>query len=123
MVDLLYPALGCKVRSDLATTLGARRTPLGTLIVDDHQQTTVDGFFAIGDVVSDLHQIAVGTGHAALAATAIHNRLPRNPTSRRGTPVVSPRRSSLGLMRLSAIIRSYVCSIRALMNNTVTFDK
>ena len=34
---------------------------------------------AIGDVVSDLHQIAVATGHAAIAATAVHKRLPRNP--------------------------------------------
>jgi thioredoxin reductase (NADPH) len=27
-------------------------------------------------VVSDLHQIAVGTGHAAIAATRIHKILP-----------------------------------------------
>ena len=77
--DLLYPALGCEVRSGLATALGARCAPVGTLIVDEHQQTSVDGLYAIGDVVSDLHQIAVATGHAAVAATAIHNRLPRNP--------------------------------------------
>jgi thioredoxin reductase (NADPH) len=30
-------------------------------------------------VVSDLHQITVAEGHAAVAATAIHNSLPRNP--------------------------------------------
>jgi len=77
--DLLYPALGCEVRSGLATALGARVTPIGTLIVDGHQQTSVDGIYAIGDVVSDLHQIAVATGHAAVAATAIHNQLPPNP--------------------------------------------
>jgi thioredoxin reductase (NADPH) len=77
--DLLYPALGCDVRSGLATALGARCAPIGTLIVEGHQQTTVDGLYAIGDVVSDLHQIAVATGHAAVAATAVHNRLPRNP--------------------------------------------
>ena len=77
--DLLYPALGCQVRSTLATALGARHTPIGTLIVDEHQQTSVDGLYAIGDVVSDLHQIAVATGHAAVAATAIHSHLPRNP--------------------------------------------
>jgi pyruvate/2-oxoglutarate dehydrogenase complex dihydrolipoamide dehydrogenase (E3) component len=65
--DLLYPALGCDVRSGLATALGARRTPAGTLIVDEHQQTSVAGLYAIGDVVTDLHQIAVATGHAALA--------------------------------------------------------
>jgi thioredoxin reductase (NADPH) len=77
--DLLYPALGCDVRSGLATALGARCTSIGTLIVDEHQQTNVEGLYAIGDVVTDLHQIAVATGHAAIAATAIHNRLPRNP--------------------------------------------
>lgn len=77
--DLLYPALGCDVRSGLATVLGARCAPIGTLIVDAHQQTSIEGLYAIGDVVTDLHQIAVATGHAAIAATAIHNRLPRNP--------------------------------------------
>lgn len=77
--DLLYPALGCEVRANLATALGARATSVGTLLVDEHQQTSVAGLYAIGDVVSDLHQIAVGTGHAAVAATAIHNRLPPNP--------------------------------------------
>ena len=36
------------------------------------------GLYAIGDVVSALNQISVAVGHAAIAATAIHNRLPRN---------------------------------------------
>ncbi|MEA2876721.1 MAG: thioredoxin reductase [Hyphomicrobiales bacterium] len=78
-LDVLYPALGCTVRSELATILGAECTQVGTLRVDEHQQTTVDGLYAIGDVVSDLHQLSVATGHAAIAATAIHNRLRRNP--------------------------------------------
>jgi thioredoxin reductase (NADPH) len=78
-VDILYPALGCRVRSDLAVALDAVSTNVGTLRVDEHQQTTVDGLYAIGDVVSDLHQIIVATGHAAIAATAIHNRLGENP--------------------------------------------
>lgn len=76
--DLLYPALGCKARSDLATQLGSACSDVGTLRVDDHQQTTVRGLYAVGDVVSDLHQLAVATGHAAIAATALHNALPRN---------------------------------------------
>jgi thioredoxin reductase (NADPH) len=78
-LEVLYPALGCTVRSELATRLGAARTEAGTLRVDDHQQTSVDGLYAIGDVVSDLHQLSVATGHAAIAATAIHNRLAKNP--------------------------------------------
>jgi len=78
-VDILYPALGCTVRSELAISLDAASTDVGTLRVDEHQQTTVDGLYAIGDVVSDLHQISVATGHAAIAATAIHNGLGENP--------------------------------------------
>jgi thioredoxin reductase (NADPH) len=74
--DVLYPVLGCRVHSDLATALGAKTNPVGCLVVDDTQQTTVDGLYAAGDVVSDLHQIVVAEGHAAVAATAIHNRLP-----------------------------------------------
>jgi thioredoxin reductase (NADPH) len=78
-VDILYPAMGCMVRSEFAVALDAASTDVGTLRVDGHQQTTVDGLYAIGDVVSDLHQISVATGHAAIAATAIHNRLEANP--------------------------------------------
>ena len=46
--------------------------------VDDRQKTSVDGLYGAGDVVSDLHQISVATGHAAIAATAIYNLLPKN---------------------------------------------
>jgi thioredoxin reductase (NADPH) len=77
--DLLYPALGCSVASELAVSLGAETNEAGCLKVDDHQCTTVDGLYAAGDVVSDLHQIAVATGHAAIAATSIHKVLPPTP--------------------------------------------
>jgi thioredoxin reductase (NADPH) len=78
VLDVLYPALGCNVRPDLAVALGAKCSNVGTLGVDDHQRTTVDGLYGAGDVVADLHQLSVATGHAAIAATAIHNRLARN---------------------------------------------
>jgi thioredoxin reductase (NADPH) len=77
-VDVLYPALGCLVRSELATHLGAACAKGGTLVVDNHQRTTVEGLYAAGDVVTDLHQLSVAFGHAAIAATDIHNRLPVN---------------------------------------------
>jgi thioredoxin reductase (NADPH) len=76
--DVVYPALGCGVRSELATSLGAKTNNVGCLEVDSHQRTTVPGIYAAGDVVSDLHQIAVATGHAAIAATHIHKSLPEN---------------------------------------------
>jgi thioredoxin reductase (NADPH) len=78
-LDVLYPALGCTVRSELAISLGAACDSTGNLRVDAHQQTTVDFLYAAGDVVTDLHQLSVATGHAAIAATDIHNRLPSNP--------------------------------------------
>jgi thioredoxin reductase (NADPH) len=78
-VDALYPALGCTVRSDLATGLGASSSEDGNLEVDDHQRTSIDGLYAAGDVVTDLHQLSVAFGHAAIAATDIHNKLPANP--------------------------------------------
>ena len=55
------------------------RTENGNLEVDDHQRTTIEGLYAAGDVVTDLHQLSVAFGHAAIAATDIHNRLPPNP--------------------------------------------
>jgi thioredoxin reductase (NADPH) len=76
--DTVYPVLGCHAQSDLATALGAQVDDNGELHVDAYQQTSVDGLFAIGDIVSALNQISVAVGHAAIAATAIHNRLPPN---------------------------------------------
>jgi thioredoxin reductase (NADPH) len=75
--DVLYPAIGCRVHSDLATALGAKSDEAGCLAVDGKQRT-VDGIYAAGDVVSDLHQLVVAEGHAAVAATAMHNSLPAN---------------------------------------------
>lgn len=73
--DHLYLALGSAAQADLAVTAGARQAESGELTVDAHQMTTVDGLYAAGDVVRGLNQIAVGFGEAAIAATAIHNRL------------------------------------------------
>jgi thioredoxin reductase (NADPH) len=73
--DALYGALGCRNRCDLALALGAEHDAEGGLKVDAHMETTVPGLYAAGDVVSALNQISVATGQAAIAATAIHNRL------------------------------------------------
>jgi thioredoxin reductase (NADPH) len=74
--DIVYPTLGCDPQSDLARSLGVTMSDIGLVHVDEHQQTSVEGLYAAGDVVSDLHQIAVATGHAAIAATHIHRMLP-----------------------------------------------
>jgi thioredoxin reductase (NADPH) len=76
--DALYPVLGNHARSQLAIELGARKDDAGNLVVDSNQMTSVRGLYAVGDVVNAINQIAVGFGHAAIAATAIHNSLPDN---------------------------------------------
>lgn len=73
--DVVYAALGCTPRVELASALDARMDGGSTLVVDAHCQTSVPGLYAAGDVVSALDQIVVAAGHAAIAATAIHNRL------------------------------------------------
>jgi thioredoxin reductase (NADPH) len=76
--DVLYPMVGDQARSGLASALGVECTEDGQIIVDLHQRTKIAGVYAAGDVVDGLNQIAVATGHAAVAAVAIHNDLPTN---------------------------------------------
>lgn len=73
--DTLYAALGSAARSELARAAGADLTPNGCIKVDAHLETSVPGLFAAGDVVEGLDQISVAMGHAAIAATRIHNSL------------------------------------------------
>jgi thioredoxin reductase (NADPH) len=73
--DTIYPAMGCTIRSKLATDLGAECDEVGNLVVDSRQRTVVPGLYAAGDVVDEINQIAVAFGHAAVAATDIHNYL------------------------------------------------
>jgi thioredoxin reductase (NADPH) len=74
-IDVLYIAMGCEVRSELAIALGAECDEDGYLVVGNHLGTSVRGLYAIGDVAKALNQIAVGFGHAALAAAHIHHAL------------------------------------------------
>ena len=73
--DVLYSALGMRVRSELAVSLGAEHDEDGAILVDEHSMTSVDGLYAAGDVTVGLRQIVVGLAQAALAAVHIHNRL------------------------------------------------
>lgn len=77
VADVFYPMLGEVARSELAVSLGAKTSDCAELVVDDHQCTSVPGLYAVGDVVCGLNQIAVANGQAAVAATRIHNHLPR----------------------------------------------
>jgi thioredoxin reductase (NADPH) len=73
--DIVYSALGIDVCSALAVPLGAACSDSGCIVVDAHQRTSIPGIYAAGDVVHELSQISVAIGHAAIAATDIHNSL------------------------------------------------
>jgi thioredoxin reductase (NADPH) len=75
--DAVYSAFGTTPQSALAKDLGARIDESGRLYTSDHQETSVEGLYAAGDLVRGLNQISVANGEAAIAATAIHNRLPK----------------------------------------------
>ncbi|HZZ90596.1 MAG TPA: NAD(P)/FAD-dependent oxidoreductase [Caulobacteraceae bacterium] len=82
--DCLYLALGCDLHSHLPTMPPLARDEDGSLVVDPHQQTSIDGLYAVGDIVRGLNQIAVATGEAAIAATRIHRRLRERDSAQRG---------------------------------------
>jgi thioredoxin reductase (NADPH) len=73
--DSVYPALGSRVRSELAAETGAKTSADGCLVVDSHQRTNVPGLFAAGDVVKGLDQISHAMGEGGVAATTIRNYL------------------------------------------------
>ena len=73
--DSVYPALGSRVRSELAAEAGAMTSADSCLVVDSHQRTNVPGLFAAGDVVKGLDQISHAMGEGGVAATTIRNYL------------------------------------------------
>ncbi|MER9546978.1 NAD(P)/FAD-dependent oxidoreductase [Mesorhizobium sp. M0437] len=73
--ETIYPAMGSTIRSRLAVDLGGCCDKAGNLVVDSRQRTAVRGLYAAGDVVNEINQLAVAFGHAAVAATDIHNYL------------------------------------------------
>lgn len=74
--DSVYSALGVTPRVQLAIKSGATLDEAtGRLVVGDHQETTVPGLYAAGDVVRGLNQISVAQGEGAVAATDVHNCL------------------------------------------------
>jgi thioredoxin reductase (NADPH) len=74
-VDTLYPALGSEPNVELLAPLAMRTDKDDCIEVDSHQRLGLKGLYAAGDVVAALDQISVAMGHAAVAATTMHNDL------------------------------------------------
>ena len=77
--DFVYAAMGAPARGELARQAGVEFNDEGAVLTNEHMETSRAGLYAIGDVVTDLNQIAVAFGHAAIAASAIHRALPPAP--------------------------------------------
>jgi thioredoxin reductase (NADPH) len=67
-----FPMYGSDYNTGLAESLGVELNDDGTIAVDDHGRTSVDGVFAVGDVVPGHNQIPVAMGQGAKAGIAMH---------------------------------------------------
>jgi thioredoxin reductase (NADPH) len=77
--EVVYVALGTEARTALIAALGPDTDDNDELRIDAHCRSSIPGLYAIGDAVSALNQLSVAFGHAAIAASAVHRALPRNP--------------------------------------------
>jgi len=85
--DSIYPALGSDTHTQLAELIGAELAEDGCVLCDEKMRSTVEGFYAAGDVVHGLDQISHAMGEGGQAATTIRNDLAaKNPIMRQ--PVV-----------------------------------
>lgn len=73
--DVLYPALGCRQRTELAAMLQLTLQEDGSVDIRSPMGTALPGLYCAGDIVEGLDQISVAMGHGAIAATRCHNWL------------------------------------------------
>jgi thioredoxin reductase (NADPH) len=76
-----FAMYGSNYNTDLAEQLGVQLNDDGTVDVDDHGRTSVDGVYAVGDIVPGHNQIPVAMGMGAKAGIAIHMELRTFPKS------------------------------------------
>jgi len=77
-----FALYGTDYNSGLATDLGCELNDDGTVEVDDHGRTSVDGVYAIGDLTPGHNQVPIALGDGAKAGISIHWTLrdfPRDP--------------------------------------------
>jgi thioredoxin reductase (NADPH) len=76
-----FPMYGSNYNNELAADLGCDLNDDGTVVADDHGRTSVDGVYAVGDLVQGHNQIPVAMGQGAKAGIAIHMDLRAFPRS------------------------------------------
>ncbi|PSP33696.1 thioredoxin-disulfide reductase [Halobacteriales archaeon QH_10_67_22] len=76
-----FPMYGSNYNTGLHEQLGCAITDDGTVAVNDHGRTSVDGVYAVGDVVPGHNQIPVAMGQGAKAGIDVHMDLRAFPRS------------------------------------------
>ena len=76
-----FAMYGSDYNNELAAELGCELNDDGTVAVDDHGRTSVDGVLAVGDLTPGHNQIPVAMGEGAKAGLAIHYDLRAFPRS------------------------------------------
>ncbi|RKD89098.1 NAD(P)/FAD-dependent oxidoreductase [Halopiger aswanensis] len=76
-----FAMYGSEYNNGLAASLGADINDDGTVAVDDHGRTSVDGLYAVGDLTPGHNQIPVAMGQGAKAGLAIHKERREFPKS------------------------------------------
>ncbi|MFC6798334.1 MULTISPECIES: NAD(P)/FAD-dependent oxidoreductase [unclassified Haladaptatus] len=67
-----FAMYGSEYNTALAESLGVDLNDDGTIAVDDHGKTNVEGVYAVGDVTPGHNQIPVALGEGAKAGISIH---------------------------------------------------
>ena len=76
-----FAMYGSNYNTELAETLGCELNDDGTIVVDDHGRTSVEGVYAVGDLTPGHNQVPVAMGKGAKAGLAIHKELRTFPKS------------------------------------------
>jgi len=73
--ERLYFAIGQYPADDLGAQLGCKRDPMGRLVIDDRNHTSVKNVYAAGDIAPGPQMAIVAAASGAVAAIAIHASL------------------------------------------------
>jgi len=77
-----FAMYGAEYNNGLARELGCEINDDGTVAVDDHNRTTVDGVYAVGDLSPGHNQVPIAVADGARAGISIHwalRQFPREP--------------------------------------------
>lgn len=88
-----FAMYGSDYNDELARQLGCAVADDGTVEVDDHGRTSVDGVYAVGDLTPGHNQIPIALAEGAEAGISIHfdlREFPRSPEEIREEGAVTP---------------------------------